>query len=385
MESISEKDYRVLLADTNEDVLVSVEEFLRDRGPEFEVRLATNTDDAVKAVKEGDVDCVVSGEEVEDGTGIELLREVRATGDTPFVLFLGDLSSERAKEAIEAGATDYVGMTLAEFVAAFEDPGREQPDILANRVVKIVDRERARTSYREIFDKANDAIFVEDPETGEILDVNRRMCEMHGYTRDEALELNVRDVSADNGGFTSEEALENLGVAMEEGSHVFEWKNVTKDGEEFWVEVSLKRATIGGNDRILAIVRDISEQKERERRLKESEEKFRALVEQSLVGIYVVKDGVFDYVNPRFAEIVGEEVEDLVGESPLEYVATEDDRETMRENIRRRESGEVDSIRYSFTAVTADGDEKELEVHGTRIELPDGPAIAGALVDRDEL
>lgn len=385
MEPISEGAYRVLLADANEDVLVSVKGFLRDRGPEFDVRLSTDVDGAVEAVAEGNVDCVVSGEKVEDGSGINLLREMRAESEVPFVLFLGDLSSERAKEAIEAGATDYVGMTLAEFVAAVEDPGREQPDILANRVRKIVDRERARTSYREIFDKANDAIFVEDPKTGDILDVNRRMCEMHGYTRDEALDLNVRDVSADNGGFTPEEALENLETAMEEGSHVFEWKNVTKNGKEFWVEVSLKRATIGGNERILAIVRDISEQKERERRLKESEEKFRALVEQSLVGIYVVKDGVFDYVNPRFAEIVGESVDDLVGESPLQYVATEEDREMMRENIRKRERGEVDSIRYSFTAVTADGEKKELEVHGTRIELPDGPAIAGALVDRDEL
>ena len=377
------RGYRVLLTGDDPEVLGSVRGFLEERGG-FEVEIAGSVGEAVEAVEEGGVDCVVSGEGTEEMGGVNVLRKVRTSSNVPFVAFLGDIPSEKEKEAIEAGATDVVRTTLRGFIAGVEDPGREQHDVLANRVRNVVERERARTNYREVFEKINDALFVENPETGEILDVNERMCEMHGYTREEALKLNVSDVSADEDGYTPEKALENLERAEREGSNVFEWKNVTKDGETFWVEVSLRLAERDGQDRVLAVVRDISERKERERLLKESEERFRAIVEQSLAGVYVVKDGVFDYVNPAFADILGEDVEDMIGTPPTEYVPYEKDRERMRENLRKREEGEVDSIRYSFTAETADGEEKRLVVHGSRIELPDGPAIAGALVEAGE-
>jgi PAS domain S-box-containing protein len=375
--------YRVLLTGDDRDVLDSVEGFLEDHDG-FDVTAVVTVEEAVSVVVEEDVDCVVCGEGTEETDSLKILRAVRAESDVPFVAFLGDVSSEKEKEAIEAGATDFVRTTLRGFIAGIEDPGREQHDVLANRVRNIVERERAHTNYREVFEKINDALFVEDPETGEILDVNERMCEMHGYTREEALELNVSDVSADEDNYTPEKALENLKKAEEEGSQVFEWKNVTKDGEKFWVEVSLELAEIDGEDRVLAVVRDISERKERERRLKESEERFRAIVEQTLAGVYVVKDGVFEYVNSAFADILGVDAKDMIGTPPTEYVPYEEDREKMRENLRKREEGEKKSIRYSFTAETADGEEKKLVVHGTRIELADGPAIAGALVEADE-
>jgi PAS domain S-box-containing protein len=376
------RGYRVLLVGDDREVLNSVKGFLEERDG-FEAVVAESVDEAVDHVDEAGTDCVVCGEGTGEVDGVEILRRVRASSDLPFVAFLGDVSSEDEMEAIEAGATDVVRGTLRGFIAGVEDPGREQHDVLANRVRNIVERERARTNYREVFEKINDALFIENPETGEILDVNERMCEMHGYTREEALGLNVSDVSADEEPYTEERALRNLQKAEREGSRVFEWKNVTKDGRTFWVEVSLRRAEIDGEDRVLAVVRDISERKKNERRRRESEEKFRAIVEQSLAGVYVVKDGVFDYVNTAFADALGEEVNDVVGTHATEYAATEEDRERMRENLRKREEGEVDSIRYSFATETADGERKRLVVHGTRIELPDGPAVAGALVEAD--
>ena len=377
------KGCEVLLIGDDREVLGSVRGFLEERDGGFGVVVAESTEEAVEGVRSEGVDCVVCGDGVRDSDGVEVLREVRRVSDVPFVLFVGGVSSEEEKEAIEEGATDVVRTTLREFIAAVEDPGREQHDVLANRVRNIVERERARTSYREVFDKANDAIFVEDPETGDILDVNERMCEMHGYTRDDALDLNVEDISAE--GYTQEDAVERIRSAAREGPQVFEWENVTKDGETFSVEVNLKSAEINGSERILAIVRDISDRKERERRLRESEERFRAIVEQSLVGAYVVKDGVFDYVNPAFAEILDTEPDEMIGASPTEYVANEEDRERVRENLRRREEGEVDSIRYSFVAETEEGEERRLVVHGTRVELADGPAVAGVLVEKDDV
>jgi PAS domain S-box-containing protein len=170
--------------------------------------------------------------------------------------------------------------------------------------------------------------------------------------------------------------MERLREAREEGPEVFEWKSETKDGEQFWAEVSLKTATIAGEESILAVVRDVSERKE-------SEHRYRALVEQSLVGIYIIKDGVFEYVNPKVLEMTGAEPDEIIGASPLDYVH-EDDEEEMRENLKKRREGEAESIRYSFTAETFDGKEKIFETHGTSVELTGGPAVAGCIVDVTE-
>ena len=117
--------YRVLLTGDGRDVLDSVEEFL-EKHEGFEVSVAETVGEAVQAVGEGNVDCVVCGDGVGGTTGVEFLRAVRSEGDVPFVAFLGDVSSEEEKEAIEAGATDVVRTTLGGFIAGIEDPGRDR-------------------------------------------------------------------------------------------------------------------------------------------------------------------------------------------------------------------------------------------------------------------
>ena len=132
----------------------------------------------------------------------------------------------------------------------------------------------ARTSeanYRTIFDTANDGIFVHDLATGVILDVNRKMTEMYGWSRDEALRLTLADLSAGVRPHTQERALEYLHAACG-APQLFEWLARARDGRLFWIEVNLKRAVIGGRDCLLAIVRDITGRKRAEREITDSHE-----------------------------------------------------------------------------------------------------------------
>jgi diguanylate cyclase (GGDEF)-like protein/PAS domain S-box-containing protein len=124
--------------------------------------------------------------------------------------------------------------------------------------------------------------------------------------------------------------------------------------------------------------------RERERPLRSSEDSFRALVEQSIAGIYVVQDGRIVYANPKFCEIFGYSREELERGGSIELLTDPADWPTVRENIRKRISGEVRSMHYSVRGKRKDGSTIELEVHGARTEFGGKPAITGMLLDISE-
>lgn len=119
-------------------------------------------------------------------------------------------------------------------------------------------------SYRALFDAVNEAIFVQDLATGAILDVNRRVCDLYGYSADEVRQLNIESLSAGEPPYTQEEALRRVQLAARGEQQVFEWQARKRNGQVFWVEVNLRRATIGGVERLLALVSDISARKQAE-------------------------------------------------------------------------------------------------------------------------
>ncbi len=163
----------------------------------------------------------------------------------------------------------------------------------------------SEASYRGIFDSMNDAIFVHDIETGQIIDVNRKMLEMYGYTLDEARGISVGELSSGEPPYSQEDALRWIRKAAEDEAQLFEWLCKDKSGRLFWVEVNLKRAVIGGHDCLLAVVRDISERKSAEEVLRSSEELQRTILATSPVGIGLTKDRTMVWANDAWARIFG--------------------------------------------------------------------------------
>lgn len=129
----------------------------------------------------------------------------------------------------------------------------------------------SEASYRAIFNAANDVILIHDIETGRILDANEKARDMYGYTPAEIRGLTVLALSAEEPPFTREKATRLTKEAAQGKPQLFEWKCRDKAGHVFWVEVNLQRACLNRQERLLAIVRDISERKraeaERERLL----------------------------------------------------------------------------------------------------------------------
>jgi len=115
--------------------------------------------------------------------------------------------------------------------------------------------------------------------------------------------------------------------------------------------------------------------------LKLSEQKFRTLVEQSLVGVYIVQDYQFVYVNPRMAEIFGYTPETMIRSGPMEDLVYPEDRPLVREHVRRRIAGEINLAHYFFRGRRRDGTLIHVEVLGTRTDYAGQPAVLGTLLD----
>jgi PAS domain S-box-containing protein len=116
----------------------------------------------------------------------------------------------------------------------------------------------------------------------------------------------------------------------------------------------------------------------------EAEGWFRSLVEQSIAAIYVYQDGVFKYVNPRCTEVFGYPLEEFSRPGFLARIVHPDDLSRVADNVRRRLAGEVQTMRYAFRGIRADGTLLYLEVHGTRAELDGKPALLGLGIDVTE-
>lgn len=135
---------------------------------------------------------------------------------------------------------------------------------------------------------------------------------------------------------------------------------------------------------ILGTYEDITDRIQSEQALTEAEAKYRSLVEETMVGVYLIQDNKFAYVNPRMVEIFGyDSPEEMIGMSPLDTVAPED-RPRVVENLRKRLEGEAKSVRYTFTGVRKDGMPIDIEVHGSLTAYRGRPAIIGSLIDITE-
>ena len=171
--------------------------------------------------------------------------------------------------------------------------------------------------FRKLLDSSSDAIEVVDQTTLRYLDVNETACRELGYSREELLSLSVHDIDPDmdtDSLFMIGEQLAGSGFAR------FETTHRRKDGSTFPVEVNMGTVTLEKTYR-LGIVRDITEHKQAAEALRQSEAKFRALVETTSDLIWEAdRNGHLIYVSPRSEVLLGYKPEEVVGRSPFDFM-----------------------------------------------------------------
>ncbi len=212
--------------------------------------------------------------------------------------------------------------------------------------------------------------------------VNSEFCSITGYSADELKGYDFRKVLDED----SKKMVTERYLRRQRGENVpkrYEFKILRKSGEKRDVEIS-STVLRDSKDRTftLAQLLDITEHKQAEQALQESEEKYRHLIEHSNDAIYLLYDGKFEIINEKFQNMFGVSLEEA-NHPDFNFMdlVSPKSRDLIIERQKRLANGEDISPRYEFTAISKEGKEVEVETSVTYVRYKDGIASQGVLRD----
>ena len=163
---------------------------------------------------------------------------------------------------------------------------------------------------------------------------------------------------------------------------------VRRDGSSVDIEAHWRRCVFEGRPAVSAALLGVTGREHDEAALvaaSAADGAFQYLVEQTLVGIYIIEGGYFRYVNPVFAELFGyESPEDIIDRIPVVGLVAPADRARVVANVKSRTLAAATDMRYSFAGLQRGGSIVDVEVHGRSFVHRGKPAVIGAVIDVTE-
>jgi PAS domain S-box-containing protein len=237
--------------------------------------------------------------------------------------------------------------------------------------------------YRAVFETLDDAIYIHDPETGDILDANERAARMMGFSRRDLPYVPFDPTSLGVEVYDEQRARQLVRTAAAGEPLQFHWLAKNGSGEPIWLEVSLRRAVIAGEPRVLAVVRDISARKQTEDALRESEAKYRAIFDavNDAIAILDPETGVVLDANEKAVDMSGYSREEL-RHLPVERVGSDIGGSTGRELMRRiRKAASGEPQLFDWVGKNKAGETGWVEVNLRRAEIGGKPRIMAVVRD----
>ncbi|HKP70987.1 MAG TPA: PAS domain S-box protein [Pyrinomonadaceae bacterium] len=184
---------------------------------------------------------------------------------------------------------------------------------ITERKRAVEDLEESEARYRNLFENANDIIYVHDL-SGNYVSVNKAAERVFGFPREEALKMNLNEIAAPEHLERAKEHLRKKIDGCEEQTS-YEMDCFTKDDRRLTLEIN---STVMRKDGIpvgvQGIARDVTERKQAERALLESEAKFRTLAETASDAIITIdEDGIISFVNAGTEKIFGYSSDAMLG------------------------------------------------------------------------
>ena len=262
----------------------------------------------------------------------------------------------------------------------------------ANAVLRVEMRDRqlaekalreSETNFRNLVETSIQGIFIHTD--GIIQFANASTARIFGYrSSDDFLGQDYRIVVAPD----EKERVERYRYARLRGElspSYYECEGRRQDGSALWFECLVSRVVWNGRPSVMSTFQDISARKQAEQALRESEERFRDLVEGSVQGIVVHRNMVPLFVNQRYAEILGyDSPEDIFQLGSLEYVLAPEERSRVRSYVRERLGGQTVPVHQEHRALRKDGALIWLDVRVRRVQWDHASAIQVTIFDITE-
>ncbi|MFX1376552.1 MAG: PAS domain S-box protein [Promethearchaeota archaeon] len=240
-------------------------------------------------------------------------------------------------------------------VACIKENGKVIAAIINS--IDITELKLSELKLKKFMDSATDSFFLFDEKLN-LVDLNKKAIAMTGLIKEEIIGKNILDLEP------------NIG----ETERYKQYLEVIKTGKPFFIEDFRPHPRIGDfhsslsvfkvGDGLGIIANDITKHKKMEQELRESEEKFRNIAEQALMGITIRQDGVIKYCNNRICEINGYSPKEIKSWEPNEFIKHihPEDREFIMEQIRKLLIGDSDAVIHDqFRIIRKDGEIRWLE------------------------
>jgi PAS domain S-box-containing protein len=399
---------KILAIDDNNDNLFSLKAIINDAFPDSELLTALNGPAGIELAISKDPDVILLDiiMPVMDGFEVcRLLKQDDRVSGIP-VIFLTSIHGDKEIriKALEMGAEAFLSkpidetelmaqiMAMVKIKVANQQKRDEKTrlkrlvaerthklelsqiatlnlldDLRAENEVRIKTEEALRENvqlFHGLFNASPDAIILMDPHDPDIswpiVDCNKAACEMNGFTREELVGHSIDILNEIEG--NAEERRAYFEKLKEKGTIHKEVYHRHRDGHIFNIEVLSTIVTLGGKEMVLGIDRDITERKQAEDALRESQILYHSFVENMPAGVFRMdNEGRYVFVNTVFCQIKGLTSEEILGKTPQELFEYESVREIGQtpEAINNRQ----------FRADQADQHHKMIMLTGKPIEI----------------
>lgn len=347
----------------------------------FDVFCVGNGNEALEVLEEEEFDAIVAGCRLPRVKGFEFLEILKDRfPNIPLIFHTGECDGQFVREAFIAGASDCLIKDLG---------NSEHIEKLKNAVCSAIEKNKSEEKRHEseerlqrVVESVQDIIYAASPE-GKITYLNPAFEQITGWARDELIGKDSTLLLHPDELSLARERLYR--IIRGEKMPVVESRVRSRSGEYIVLESTTSvKMQDGKVIEIMGIGRDVTMSRKIERSLRESEERFRSLSEQSLQGIYIIKDGKMIFANDMVCEITGYSQDEILDWSPGEVIKLvhPDDKDFVLKQMRRKQAGDSEVVPlYEFRIIDKKGKIKWLLLHSKTIRYEGGTALEAVIMD----
>ena len=310
------------------------------------------------------------------------LKDIRPESEIPEMM--SDVSTQTDQPKVWKHLTKNGSVIDVEIRASTIDvDGQKLRLVLARDITRIKAIENrlheSEQMHRTLIDSSPDAVIVYTDTT--IRFINPAGLRLFNANAEDIVDKSIFE-------FLNMDKHKDLAQLIQQASHfrdihANEMRLHLKNGEILDLEISSSRMVFKGEEATQAIIRNVSQRKQVERELQDSEERFRIMSESNIAGIYIIQNNLVQYANPAILDMFGYTEDEVVDTlSPLDFVHPKDKDRIIQ--TTQQLTGEVNQDRYSFEGIQKNGTSVYIEVFSSATNYRGQPALIGTMIDITE-